>query len=168
MKNKGYLLKDTASVISGALSTFSDLKNEIDNIIRSRFEKFINSQGIVNREDFEALIDRHNKLEAEFNLFKIKFLKKSLKTKEKNNRRTTCAPYTAVCRQCWWAPNTVDMSPHLGVYRQCGGGVQKKLEKKNGPDRPTDFEFGRPAGRSTELAAACAAPQPEPAACRPS
>ena len=82
MKNN-FFLKDTASVISGALSTFSDFKNEIDNVIKSRFEKFINSQGIVSREDFEALVDRHEKLEAEFNLLKIKLEKKSAKTKLK-------------------------------------------------------------------------------------
>ena len=76
MKNKSFFFKDTASVISGALSTFSDLKNEIDNIIKSRIEKFINSQGIVNREDFEALIDRHEKLNAEFNILKAKLEKK--------------------------------------------------------------------------------------------
>ena len=82
MKNN-FFLKDTASVISGALSTFSDFKNEIDNVIKSRFEKFINSQGIVSREDFEALVDRHEKLAAEFNLLKIKLEKKSAKTKLK-------------------------------------------------------------------------------------
>jgi len=72
MKNNNFFFKDTASIISGALSTFSDLKNEIDNIIKSRFEKFINSQGIVSREDFEALVDRHEKLNSEFNLLKAK------------------------------------------------------------------------------------------------
>ena len=67
MKRNNFL-KDTASVINGALSTFSDLKNEIDNIIKTKFEKFINTQGIVSREDFEALLDRHEKLNSEFNL----------------------------------------------------------------------------------------------------
>ena len=83
MKNF-FFLKDTASVISGALSTFSDLKNEIDHIIKNRFEKIINSQGIVSREDFEALVDRHEKLNAEFNLLKIKLKKKPVKTKLKD------------------------------------------------------------------------------------
>ena len=49
----------------------------MDNIIKSRFEKFINSQGIVSREDFEALIDRHEKLNykiREFSLQKIPFI----------------------------------------------------------------------------------------------
>ena len=81
---KNYFLKDTASVISGVFSTFSDLKNEIDNIIKSRFEKFINSQGIVSREDFEALVDRHEKLNSEFNLLKIKLKKKPVRTKIKD------------------------------------------------------------------------------------
>ena len=42
MKNSNFFLRDTASIITGALSTFADLKTEIDNIIKSRFEKFIN------------------------------------------------------------------------------------------------------------------------------
>ena len=79
MKNSKFFLKDTASIITGALSTFSDIKNEIDNIIKSRFEKFINSQGIVNREDFEALVDRHEKLSSEFKLLKTKLENKNLK-----------------------------------------------------------------------------------------
>ena len=81
---KNFFLKDTASMITGALSTFSDLKNEIDNIIKSRFEKFINSQGIVSREDFEALVDRHEKLNSEFNLLKIKLEKPPVKTRLKD------------------------------------------------------------------------------------
>ena len=87
MKKSKIFLRDTASIITGALSTFADLKNEIDNIIKSRFEKFINSQGIVNREDFEALIDRHEKLNSEFILLKTKLEdkdKKKVISKKKN------------------------------------------------------------------------------------
>ena len=83
MKKNYFFLKDTASVITGALSTFSDLKNEVDNIIKSRFEKFINSQGIVSREDFEALVDRHEKLNSEFNLLKVKLENKNKVVKNK-------------------------------------------------------------------------------------
>lgn len=86
MRKTNFFLKDTASMVSGALSTFSSLKNEIDNIIKSRFEKLINSQGIVSREDFEALIDRHEKLNAEFNLYKAENQKKNLKVKDKNKK----------------------------------------------------------------------------------
>ena len=86
MKKSKFFLKDTASLITGALSTFADLKIEIDNIIKSRFEKFINSQGIVNREDFEALVDRHEKLSSEFVLLKRKLANKTVKkvTSKKN------------------------------------------------------------------------------------
>ena len=87
MKNSKVFLRDTASIITGALSTFADLKIEIDNIIKSRFEKFINSQGIVNREDFEALVDRHEKLNSEFILLKTKLEnkdKKKIISKKKN------------------------------------------------------------------------------------
>ena len=83
MKKNYFFLKDTASVITGAISTFSDLKNEVDNIIKSRFEKFINSQGIVSREDFEALVDRHEKLNSEFNLLKVKLENKKTIVKNK-------------------------------------------------------------------------------------
>ena len=81
MKNTKFFIKDTASIITGALSTFADLKKEIDSIIKSRFEKFINSQGIVNREDFEALIDRHEKLNSEFILLKTKLENKNKEKK---------------------------------------------------------------------------------------
>jgi BMFP domain-containing protein YqiC len=86
MRKTNFFLKDTASMVSGALSTFSSLKNEMDNIIKSRFEKLINSQGIVSREDFEALIDRHEKLNAEFSLYKAENQKKTLKVKDKNKK----------------------------------------------------------------------------------
>ena len=79
MKNSKFFLRDTASMISGALTTFADIKTENDNIIKSRFEKFINSQGIVNREDFEALVDRHEKLSSEFILLKTKLENKNVK-----------------------------------------------------------------------------------------
>jgi len=85
MKNSKFFLKDTASILSGAFSTFSALKNEIDNIVKSRFEKFINDQGVVSREDFEALVDRHEKLNAEFNLLKIK-LERKIKVVDKNKK----------------------------------------------------------------------------------
>ena len=79
MKNSNFFLKDPASIITGALSTFADLKTEIDNIIKSRFEKFINSQGVVNREVFEALVDRDEKLHCEFILLKTKLENKNVK-----------------------------------------------------------------------------------------
>ena len=85
MKNNNFFLKDSASIITGALSTFADLKNEIDNIMKSRFEKFINSRGLVSREDFEALLDRHEKLNSEFIILKTKLENK--KSKKVNSKK---------------------------------------------------------------------------------
>ena len=87
MKNSNFFLKDTASMITGALSTFADFKIEIDNIVKSRFEKFINSQGIVSREDFEALLDRHEKLNSEFILLKTKLENKNSKKLISKNKK---------------------------------------------------------------------------------
>ncbi len=83
MKNN-FFLKDTTSIITGAISTFADLKIEIDNIIKSRFDKFFNSRGIVSREDFEALVDRYEKLNSEFILLKAKVEKLTPKKNKKN------------------------------------------------------------------------------------
>ena len=86
MTNNKFFLKDTASIITGALSTFADFKTEIDNIIKSRFEKFINTQGVVNREDFEALVDRHEKLNSEFILLKTKLENTNIKRGNKKKK----------------------------------------------------------------------------------
>ena len=72
MNKKNVFLKDIKSVTSGFISTFSGLKNEIDNMIHSKIKKVLNSKGYVTREDFHALEDRVNHLYAE-----IEFLKKN-------------------------------------------------------------------------------------------
>ena len=84
MSKQNFFLKDTASIISGALTTFSGLKSEIDNIVKSRFEYFLNTKGMVSREDFEALVDRHEKLNSELHLLKTQIkLKQEPKIKKK-------------------------------------------------------------------------------------
>ena len=65
MKNKKLLFKDLNSVTSGILTTISGMKNEIENIIQIKVDKYLNSRGYVSREDFHALEDRFNKLENE-------------------------------------------------------------------------------------------------------
>tara|TARA_Y100001968_G_scaffold232028_1_gene214755 strand:- start:399 stop:620 length:222 start_codon:yes stop_codon:yes gene_type:complete len=70
-KNK-MLLSDIRAVTSGFISTFSGLKNEIDNLIHIKIKKIMNSKGYVSREDFHALEDRVNQLHAEINFMKKK------------------------------------------------------------------------------------------------
>ena len=79
MKNKKLLLKDLNSVTSGILSTVSGMKKEIENLIQLKVDKYMNSRGYVTREDFHALEDRFNKLEAEI------IVKKKVKKNKKNN-----------------------------------------------------------------------------------
>ena len=76
MNDKNIILRDIKSVAAGFVSTFSSIKGEVDSMIKSRIEKILNSKGFVSREDFHALEDRFDKLEAE-----LTFLKKSKKKK---------------------------------------------------------------------------------------
>ena len=46
------------------------MKSEIEALIQSRVDKMLNSKGFVSREDFHALEDRFDKLEAELKLIK--------------------------------------------------------------------------------------------------
>ena len=61
MKDKK-IYSDSKSVAFGLLSTLSGIKEEIENIINVKIEKFLNSKGYVTREDFHALEDRVDKL----------------------------------------------------------------------------------------------------------
>ena len=71
MKDKK-IFSDSKSIVYGFLSTLSGMKEEIENIINVKIEKFLNSKGYVTREDFHALEDRVNKLINELNASKIK------------------------------------------------------------------------------------------------
>tara|TARA_Y100001970_G_C13797572_1_gene633364 strand:- start:234 stop:461 length:228 start_codon:yes stop_codon:yes gene_type:complete len=70
MNNKNIFFKDIKSVASGFASTLMGMKSEIEALIRTRVDKTLNSKGFVSREDFHALEDRFDKLEAELKLFK--------------------------------------------------------------------------------------------------
>ena len=76
MKNKKLFLKDLSSVTSGFLSTFSGVKNEVDNLIKIKVDNYLNNRGYVTREDFHALEDRFEKLQSEFLILKNKLSKK--------------------------------------------------------------------------------------------
>lgn len=71
MKDKK-ILSDSKSIAYGLLSTLSGVKDEIENIINIKIEKFLNSKGYVSREDFHALEDRVDKLILEIKASKLK------------------------------------------------------------------------------------------------
>ena len=70
MNNKNIFFKDIRSVASGFASTVTSMKSEIEALIQSRVDKMLNSKGFVSREDFHALEDRFDKLEAQLKLLK--------------------------------------------------------------------------------------------------
>ena len=71
MKDKK-ILSDSKSIAYGLLSTLSGIKDEIENIINIKIEKFLNAKGYVSREDFHALEDRVDKLILEIKASKLK------------------------------------------------------------------------------------------------
>ena len=71
MKDKK-IFSDSKSIAYGLFSTLSGIKEEIENIINVKIEKFLNSKGYVTREEFHALEDRVDKLINEINASKIK------------------------------------------------------------------------------------------------
>ena len=71
MKDKNFL-NDSKSLAYGVMSTFSGIKNEIENIINLKIEKYLNKKGYVTHEDFNALEDRVNRLYLEIRSSKAK------------------------------------------------------------------------------------------------
>ena len=54
MQTNNRILDDIAKVANGAMSAFSGLREEIEQLVRHQFERFINERGLVTREEFEA------------------------------------------------------------------------------------------------------------------
>ena len=55
---------DLAQMANGAASAFGGVREEVDNLIRQRMERSLNTRGLVTREEFEALRTRHEALAA--------------------------------------------------------------------------------------------------------
>ena len=60
------IIKDFAKVAKGTISTFGAIKDELDIIIQQRMEKFLNSKGLVTKEECDMILDRLNKLEMKY------------------------------------------------------------------------------------------------------
>ena len=76
------IIKDFAKVAKGTISTFGAIKDELDTIIQQRMEKFLNSKGLVTKEECDMILDRLNKLEMKYESLStlIKKLRKNNKT----------------------------------------------------------------------------------------
>ena len=64
MAMRSKFMADLAQIANGAASAFGGMREEIDNIIRHRLERSLNSRGLVTREEFDALRTRHEALAA--------------------------------------------------------------------------------------------------------
>ncbi len=55
MQSQNRLLDDLARAATGAMGAFGGLKAELDQQVRALVERFLKSQNLVTREEFEAV-----------------------------------------------------------------------------------------------------------------
>ena len=64
------LMADLAQMANGAASALGGMREEVDNLIRQRIERSLNTRGLVTREEFDALCTRHAALAARLALLR--------------------------------------------------------------------------------------------------
>jgi len=65
MQSKNRIFDDMAKVASGAVSTFSGVREEIDGMIRQQIERVMSDMDVVPRDEFEAVKAMAAKARAE-------------------------------------------------------------------------------------------------------
>jgi len=55
MQTRNRIFDDMAKVASGAASSFSGLKTEIEGMVRQQVERLMGDRGLVSREEFEVV-----------------------------------------------------------------------------------------------------------------
>jgi len=65
MQTKNRIFDDMAKVASGAASTFSGLKDEVDAMIRQQIERVMSEMDVVPRDEFEVVKAMHSKARSE-------------------------------------------------------------------------------------------------------
>lgn len=61
MQSSNRLLDDLAKVANGALSAAAGARQELEQLMQQRLERFLNEHGWVTREEFEAVRDMARK-----------------------------------------------------------------------------------------------------------
>ena len=64
MRGRSRFISDMAQVANGAASALGGIREELDNIVKRRTERGLNAQGLVTREEFDALRTRHDAMAA--------------------------------------------------------------------------------------------------------
>lgn len=65
MQSSNRLLDDLAKVANGALSAAAGARQELEQLVQQRLERFLNEHGWVTREEFEAVRDMARKAREE-------------------------------------------------------------------------------------------------------
>ena len=65
MQSQNRLLDDLARAATGALGAFGGLKAELDQQVRALVERFLKSQDLVTREEFEAVKEMASRARSE-------------------------------------------------------------------------------------------------------
>ena len=65
MQTRNRLFDDVARVASGAASSFGGLKAEVESLVRTQVERLMGDQGMVSREEFDAVRDMATKARVE-------------------------------------------------------------------------------------------------------
>ena len=64
MAARSNFMADITQMANGAASAFGGMREEVDSLIRQRMERSLNARGLVTREEFDALLTRHEALAA--------------------------------------------------------------------------------------------------------
>ena len=83
MTKKNQLFDDVAKVAGGALSAIGGLKEETENLVKQRVEKFINRQNLVTREEFDVIKEMLSNIQRE-----QMSIKKKIKELDSNNKKS--------------------------------------------------------------------------------
>jgi BMFP domain-containing protein YqiC len=89
MQSSNRLLDDLAKVANGALSAAAGARQELEQLVQQRLERFLNEHGWVTREEFEAVRDMARKareaqedLEARFTELEARAAKPKARTRK--------------------------------------------------------------------------------------
>ena len=83
MVNKSKIFSDLSKMAVDAMSTFSDLRKEVEVLVSLRVNKIINKMNLVKRDEFEVLKKIVQKLAIE---------NKKLKQKQPNKAKKSISP----------------------------------------------------------------------------
>ncbi|MBH88908.1 MAG: pyrroline-5-carboxylate reductase [Magnetovibrio sp.] len=91
MQSSNKFFDDLAKVVTGAASTFTGVKSELETFIRQNLQRLLKDADLVKREEFEVIksIAIKARTEQEKLEVRIKDLEKEINTAKKNDKTKT-------------------------------------------------------------------------------